>query len=169
MSSECGATTVVLSCLRLYSLRIKQNRHIIDFSRSFGYFWTFILCGVALCQYCVWLDKLLYARSLDVKVCFTYTANPENYAPSLGKPSHLFLYKKQDLMIIFLVVAIRNYMINSRKRKVKALHSHLCSCACPIQRWRTLWRPTLTRRRRVLSPERPSSTAVAPNPKGPSV
>uniref|UniRef100_A0A671Z2D4 Integrin, alpha 6b n=1 Tax=Sparus aurata TaxID=8175 RepID=A0A671Z2D4_SPAAU len=65
---------------------------------------------------------------LDVKVCFTYTANPENYAPSLGKPSHLFLYKKQDLMIIFLVVAIRNYMINSRKRKVKALHSHLCSC-----------------------------------------
>uniref|UniRef100_A0A671Z1V3 Integrin, alpha 6b n=1 Tax=Sparus aurata TaxID=8175 RepID=A0A671Z1V3_SPAAU len=56
---------------------------------------------------------------LDVKVCFTYTANPENYAPSLGKPSHLFLYKKQDLMIIFLVVAIRNYMINSRKRKVK--------------------------------------------------
>lgn len=125
------------------------------------------LCGVA--QYCVWLEKLLYARSLDVKVCFTYTANPENYAPSLGKPSHLFLYKKQDLMIIFLVVAIRNYMINSRKRKVKALHSHLCSCVCPIQRWRTLWRPTLTRRRRVLSPERPSSTAVAPNPKGPSV
>lgn len=41
---------------------------------------------------CLTVDKLHYVPSLDVEACFTYTANPKSYAPSLSKLSHLYLY-----------------------------------------------------------------------------